>query len=63
LPFPGHSGTLGHMSTPQDEPKSKTTDPEAEPEKPESAGRVLEPNTSVPQDKLPPNTSVPQDNN
>jgi hypothetical protein len=62
LPIARHSGTLGFMSTPQNEPKTESTDPKAEPEKQEGEGRMLEPNTSVPQDKVPPNTSVPQDN-
>ena len=51
------------MSTPQNEPKSETTDPKAEPKKEEGEGRILEPNTSVPRDEEAPNTSVPQDNN
>jgi hypothetical protein len=63
LPFTRRSGTLRFMSTPENNPKSESTDPKAEPEKKEGEGRILEPTTSVPQDQEPPNTSVPQDNN
>jgi hypothetical protein len=50
------------MSTPEAKPKTENANPAAEPGQPEGGGRVLEPNTSVPQDKDVPNTSVPQDN-
>jgi hypothetical protein len=49
------------MTTPKEEQKPEAAaGDEDESAKPEGAGRMLEPNTSVPQDD--PKTSVPHDN-